>query len=200
VRGAGDGAGGVEARDAEQAGDLLGAGFSYCQTTMRACRALRRARRGRAAEIRELRLEAGLDLSAPRQVLVASTASSPFVPKSAPQAAASLALKAAAKRQSAMARSSAGWKIIGFGTRLPVAVRACDPSLSAGSSTSAAAPEVRTMRASSVQEGERRSQASMFSPMVLPVTVRQSVLSAPRRFNSPRIVWMPPARWMSCMW
>ena len=63
-----------------------------------------------------------------------------------------------------------------------------------------AAPETRTALAHAVTLSERASQSSMFSPSVLPVTVLQPVLRTFMRFNSPRMVWMPPARCTSCMW
>ena len=51
-----------------------------------------------------------------------------------------------------------------------------------------------------VHFSERMSHSSMFSPMVLPVTVLQVTVSAPMRLSSPRMVWMPPARCTSCTW
>ena len=79
-------------------------------------------------------------------------------------------------------------------------MRAAGPSLSFGSTTMAEAPETRTDFAHAVQCSERTSQSSMFSPRVLPVTVRQAVFRTPMRLSSPRMVWMPPARCTSCTW
>ena len=57
-----------------------------------------------------------------------------------------------------------------------------------------------TALAQVVHFSERTSHSSTFSPMVLPVTVTQFRFSAPMRLSSPRMVWMPPARWTSCTW
>ena len=95
-------------------------------------------------------------------------------PNKAAAVAASPTLKAAARRQRVMARRSPGKKSSGFGARLPLAVRAPAPSLSLGSSTRAEQPETRAALAQAVHLAERTSHSSMFSPMVLPVTVLQA--------------------------
>ncbi len=99
-----------------------------------------------------------------------------------------------------MPRGSPGKNSSGLGARLPLAVRAAGPSLSFGSSTSAEQPATREALAQAVHFSERTSHSSMFSPMVLPVTVLQVGVSAPMRLSSPRMVWMPPARCTSCTW
>ena len=81
------------------------------------------------------------------------------------------AFHAAAARHKVMASGSAGKNSIGLGARLPLAVRAAGPILSFGSTTIAEAPETRTDLAQAVHFSERMSHSSMFSPMVLPVTV-----------------------------
>src|SRR5262245_50554982 len=103
-------------------------------------------------------------------------------------APASLVLNAAARRQRVIARGSAGKNIMGLGARFPLEVRAAGPSLSFGSRTRAELPETRAVLAQALHLSERRSHSSMFSPMVLPVTVLQESVSAPIRFNSPKIV------------
>ena len=54
--------------------------------------------------------------------------------------------------------------------------------------------------ASSVTDGERRSQASRNSPSEELCTVCTPGFSSPARFSSPRMPGMPPARCTSSTW